>query len=169
MPFMKGKAPIRRTLQYLKSSRLEFKDSVKIFSINYNTYGEHHDGARDFVFWHFPQLQYKNPGVQVVSFKNLTPTPFIRIYLEDGEEVLVDIDSKSTKEIYDHIVKIVCKSDKTLAEEERERESKDNPANFGWGCSRQCICEVPGQLPCPGLVPLPKPMRGKYKHGQVFD
>jgi small subunit ribosomal protein S25 len=43
-------------------------------------------------------------------------------------------------------------------------QKKDNPANFGFGCSRQCICEVLGQVPCPGVVPLPKHMRGKYRH-----
>ena len=57
------------------------QDSVKIFSINYNTHGDHHQGAREFVFWHLPQLQYKNPNVQVATFKNMTPSPFIRCYL----------------------------------------------------------------------------------------
>lgn len=46
MPFMKGRAPIRRTIEYLSSGKLVLKDKVKIFSVNYNTYGEHHDGAR---------------------------------------------------------------------------------------------------------------------------
>lgn len=38
-----------------------------------------------------------------------------------------------------------------------------NPADFGYGCNRWCICEVPGQVPCPAYTPLPKEMRGKYK------
>lgn len=46
--------------------------------------------------------------------------------------------------------------------EARLAESKDNPANFGYGCSRHCICEIPGQVPCPGTVPLPDHMRGKH-------
>lgn len=46
MPFMKGPAPIRRTLKYLESGKLFFRKSVKIFSINYNTSGNHHEGAR---------------------------------------------------------------------------------------------------------------------------
>ena len=29
---------------------------------------------------------------------------------------------------------------------------------------RYCICSQPGQVPCPGLIPLPKPWRGKYFH-----
>ena len=35
---------------------------------------------RNFVFWKLPQLQYKNPAIQVVTFKNMTPSPFIRCY-----------------------------------------------------------------------------------------
>lgn len=50
-----------------------------------------------------------------------------------------------------------------LAAETIAREKKDNPANFGVLCDRHCICEIPGQVPCPGVVPLPKIMRGKYK------
>lgn len=98
---MKGKAPIRRTIQYLKSGKLQLKKQVKIFSVNYNTFGDHHKGARlvkilsqilkklpayqnfltrDYVFWNLPQIQYKNPDVQVITFKNMTPSPFIRCY-----------------------------------------------------------------------------------------
>lgn len=41
-----------------------------------------------------------------------------------------------------------------------------NPANFGHRkyCLRECLCEVEGQVPCPGLVPLPKEMTGKYRN-----
>ena len=35
----------------------------------------------DFVFWHLPQLQYKNPSVQMLTFKDTTPSPFFRFYL----------------------------------------------------------------------------------------
>ncbi|KAK8751539.1 hypothetical protein OTU49_009002 [Cherax quadricarinatus] len=167
MPFMKGLAPIRRTLQYLESSKLVLRERVQLVSVNYNTHGEHHKGVQEFVFWHLPQLQYKNPNIQIATFRNLTPTPFIRIFLDDGEDVLMDVDSKSRPEIYDHFRKIFCKSDSKLAQEEWERQSRDNPANFGWGCDRQCICEVPGQVPCPGIIPLPKFMRGKYKSGKA--
>lgn len=77
---MKGREPVRRTLQYLSSGRLVLKDKIKIFSLNYNTYGKHHEGARAFLFWTIPQLQYKNPNVQIVTLKNMTPSPFIRCY-----------------------------------------------------------------------------------------
>lgn len=53
----------------------------------------------------------------------------------------------------------------TLREEELEKQRQSHPANFGPRkyCLRECMCEVEGQVPCPGLVPLPKEMTGKYK------
>nr|BAN21151.1 mitochondrial ribosomal protein S25 [Riptortus pedestris] len=166
MPFMKGLAPIRRTLKYLEAGPLFLKDRVKIFSINYNTSGKHHEGARDFVFWFLPQVQFKNPNVQVITFKNMTPTPFIRCYFENGEQILVDIDSKDKDSIMDHLKKIIGKSEAVLDKELKAKEEKANPANFGYYCKRHCICEIPGQVPCPGVVPLPREMRGKYKYAK---
>lgn len=124
---------------------------------------------RDFVFWSFPQLQYKNPAVQCVTFKNMTPSPFIRCYFEDGKEILIDVDSKNRIEILNHLIKVVGKSQEVLEAEAKAREKKDNPANFGYGCSRACICEIPGQIPCPGVLPLPFHMRGKHKNQQKED
>lgn len=46
MPFMIGSHPVRRTLQYLKAGKLVLKDRIKILSVNYNTHGDHHLGAR---------------------------------------------------------------------------------------------------------------------------
>lgn len=53
----------------------------------------------------------------------------------------------------------------TLEEEEQEKKALFHPAHFGPRkyCLRECICEVEGQVPCPGLVPLPKELTGKYK------
>uniref|UniRef100_A0A0K8TSD7 Small ribosomal subunit protein mS25 n=1 Tax=Tabanus bromius TaxID=304241 RepID=A0A0K8TSD7_TABBR len=163
MPFMKGRAPIRRTLNYLNSGKLVLKERVKIFSVNYNTHGDHHTGAREFVFWNLPQIQYKNPNVQVITFKNMTPSPFVRCYFEDGNDILVDIDSKTRDEILKHLVTVVGKSEELLQLEAMMAEKKDNPANFGVACDRHCICEISGQVPCPGIVPLPNHMRGKFK------
>ncbi|KAL1124375.1 hypothetical protein AAG570_001004 [Ranatra chinensis] len=166
MPFMKGAAPIRRTLQYLEAGKLHFKERLKIMSINYNMKGEHHDGARNFVFWYLPQIQYKNPRVQLITFKDMTPTPFIRCYFDDGEQMLIDLDSKNKDQIMDHLIKVVGKPENVLKMEENAREKTDNPANFGYYCSRHCICEIPGQVPCPSVVQLPKHMRGKYRNAQ---
>ncbi|XP_077281381.1 mitochondrial ribosomal protein S25 [Temnothorax americanus] len=161
MPFMIGKEPVRRTVKYLMAGRLILKDKIQILSINYNIHGDHHKGTRDFVFWHLPQLQYKNPDVQMVTFRNLTPSPFIKCYYEDGKKMLIDVDSKSKDEILEHLVRVIGKSKETLAKEAVTQEKKDNPANFGVGCDRSCICHIPGQVPCPGIVPLPYHMRGK--------
>uniref|UniRef100_A0A673U4X7 Small ribosomal subunit protein mS25 n=1 Tax=Suricata suricatta TaxID=37032 RepID=A0A673U4X7_SURSU len=78
---MKGRFPIRRTLQYLAQGDVVFKDSVKVMTVNYNTHGELGEGARKFVFFNIPQIQYKNPWVQIIMFKNMTPSPFLRFYL----------------------------------------------------------------------------------------
>lgn len=138
MPFMKGKAPIRRTLNYLNYGKLILKDQIKVFSINYSIRrGDHHDGAREFTFWHLPQIQYKNPNVQVITMTNLTPSPFIRCFYgkhvcgwllhsvqittelkqkrklcfsESGRELLIDVDGKSKEEILEHCIKVVGKS-----------------------------------------------------------
>ncbi|XP_015178827.1 PREDICTED: probable 28S ribosomal protein S25, mitochondrial [Polistes dominula] len=163
MPFMIGAAPIRRTLKYLQAGKLVFKDKIQIFAINYNTNGKHHLGARDFIFWYLPQIQYKNPDVQIVTFKNMTPSPFIKCYYENGKTMLIDIDSQSKEDIIQHLIKVVGKSEKLLEKETILKEKKDNPANFGVGCKVGCICEIPGQVPCPGVVPLPYHMRGKTR------
>ncbi|XP_021935062.1 probable 28S ribosomal protein S25, mitochondrial isoform X2 [Zootermopsis nevadensis] len=118
----------------------------------------------DFVFWHLPQIQYKNPSVQVVTLTNMTPSPYITCFFDTGERMLIDIDSKTKEEVHAHLKKVICKSEHILAAELKAMQKKDNPANFGFGCDRQCICEVLGQVPCPGLVPLPNHMRGKYKY-----
>ncbi|OWR42274.1 small ribosomal subunit protein mS25 [Danaus plexippus] len=162
MPFMKGRAPIRRTLDYLNAGKLVLKDKIKIFSVAYNIQGQNNVGAKEFVFWYLPQIQYKNPDVQVATLKNLTPSPFIKCYFDDGRQILVDIDNKSKEDIMEHLLNTVGKSQEVLAAEAIEKE--DNPANFGTGCQRPCICEIYGQVPCPGVVPLPKFMRGKYKN-----
>lgn len=62
-----------------------------------------------------------------------------------------------------HIV-VLCR--KVLALEAQIAEKKVTPANFGVGSERPCICVVPGQVPCPGVVPLPNHMRGKYKYAK---
>lgn len=43
---MKGRFPVRRTLQYLSQGDVIFKSSVKVLTVNYNTAGERSEGAR---------------------------------------------------------------------------------------------------------------------------
>ena len=38
---------------------------------------------------------------------------------------------------------------------------QSNPANFGSEYGRHCMCEVAGQVPCPGWQALPLEMTGK--------
>lgn len=90
--------------------------------------------CRDFVFWNLPKLQYRNPSVQVVTFKNMTPSPFIRCYfgessgskitgsgqekkltllhllLDSGKEMVIDVDSKNRHEIEEHLINVVGKT-----------------------------------------------------------
>ncbi len=86
-----------------------------------------------------------------------------------GEPVIFDVDSQSNQEILNRLIKTLGKSKETLEAEELASEKKDNPANFGKDCDRFCICSVPGQVPCPSLVPLPKLWRGKYALGYVDE
>lgn len=60
------------------------------------------------------------------------------------------------------VVCVLCRE--TLEKEEQEKKQLSHPAHFGPRkyCLRECMCEVEGQVPCPGLVPLPKEMTGKY-------
>ncbi|KAG8435888.1 hypothetical protein GDO86_007110 [Hymenochirus boettgeri] len=163
---MKGKFPIRRTLQYLQSGEIVFKSNVKVMTVNYNTSGKQGEGARKFVYFNIPQIQYKNPWVQIMMFKNMTPSPFLRFYLDSGEQVLVDMDEKNNTDIVQHVKKILGKTDETLKLEEQAKMVKSNPANFGPRKYhlRECMCEVEGQVPCPAFVPLPKEMTGKYRN-----
>uniref|UniRef100_A0A3B5KU87 Small ribosomal subunit protein mS25 n=1 Tax=Xiphophorus couchianus TaxID=32473 RepID=A0A3B5KU87_9TELE len=108
---MKGRYPIRRTLEYLQKGDIIFKTRVKIMTVNYNTHGELSEGARKFVFFNIPQIQYKNPWVQIMMFKNMTPSPFLKFYLDDGEQVLVDVEGKDYKLISQHVKKILGKSE----------------------------------------------------------
>lgn len=57
-------------------------------SQRYRTWKQHHTSSkqlcllffRQFIFWYLPQMQYKNPHVQIVTLRNLTPSPFITCY-----------------------------------------------------------------------------------------
>lgn len=61
------------------------------------------------------------------------------------------------------VLSIFCYFSEVLQIEARQESA--NPANFGPKkyCLKECISEVDGQVPHPGLVPLPKEMTGKYQ------
>ena len=173
MPFKRGVAPVRRTLKYLESSPIIFKEKVKVMIVNYNepvakltkkSSYPHHEGAKDFVFWTLPKTQYKNEHLQIATFKNMTPSPFITCFLEDGRKVLFDVDGQTKDEIVQRLGKTLGKTEETLRQEALELEKQDNPANFGLNCDKFCICNTPGQVHCPGFMPLPDKWRGKIRN-----
>ncbi|KAB0406301.1 hypothetical protein E2I00_019948 [Balaenoptera physalus] len=100
-------------------------------TVSYNTHGELGKGARKFVCFNIPQIQYKNPWVQIMMFKNMTLTPFLRFYFDSGEQVLVDVETKSNKQVVEHIEKILGKNEETLKKEEQEKNQLSHPAHFG--------------------------------------
>ncbi|CAG2106295.1 unnamed protein product [Medioppia subpectinata] len=175
MPFFFGPAPIRRTIPYLSSGKLLFRNRVKIMEVNYNMYwkywrkdGSHkphqydaHVGLREFYFWNVPQIQYMNPEVQIMRHLEKFPNPFIRCWLEDGRDVLFDCDSKNRHEILDQLNKTLGKTEEIHAME-KSITAEENPALFAFKAKRWCMCSIPGQCPCPGVIQLPKTMRGKY-------
>jgi len=175
MPFLKGKAALRRTLGWLEKGEIMLRNDVRIVTMNFNPAdathaNKHHDGLQKFIFWHLPQLQYKNPNVQLVTFKYLTPTPWLKFYMDDDSQHLVDCDSRSREEIHDHVKLVFGKTDATLKEEASQAASiLENPGNFGATFPRHCICEIPGQMPCPQWKPLPFYLRGKYKVKQLQE
>ncbi|KAG8191885.1 hypothetical protein JTE90_019820 [Oedothorax gibbosus] len=163
MPYLLGKDAIRRTIPYLKKGKLIFRNNVKVVSIHFNDnekYKEFNKGASDFVYWHLGQVQYKNPDVQVLWKANQFPTPFIRCWLDTGEDVLMDVFNKSSEQIMSHLAKTLGQPD--VQESEQIQEKLDNLCKFGAGRLRHCLCEIPGQVPCSQLVPIPHNMRGKY-------
>ncbi|XP_054163567.1 probable 28S ribosomal protein S25, mitochondrial [Oppia nitens] len=176
MPFFFGPSPIRRTIPYLTSGKLVFRNRVKIMEICYNQFWKYwrkdgsnkphptydnHIGLRELYFWNIPQIQYMNPELQIVRHVEKFPNPFIRCWLDNGKDVVFDCDSKSRHEIMDQLIKTLGKTDEILAME-KSITQEDNPALFGYKLKRWCMCAEPGQCPCTGVVMMPKVMRGKY-------
>ena len=163
MSFLIGPSPIRRTLNYLKSCPLIFKDQVKVVEIHYNLFrnfllkkpiNDVHVGLREFYYWNSDAIQFQNPSIQIVRFTDSNPIPLIRCWLETGEDVLFDCDSKTKDEIMNQLIKILGKSEKDIEQEKisNQEATKENPAVFGFGKERFCICEIDGQVPCPGMI-----------------
>jgi small subunit ribosomal protein S25 len=163
MPFKKGPAAYRRSLDYLNSGRLVFKEKVKVCSINYHETEPESDGLRRFVFWHLAQIKYKNPNVQCVQMKSVVKSPFITFHtIEENQtinSIMINCYKRPEPEILDHCIKLVGKT-----EQEIRQETQKNEANFGEGCPRFCMCQVDGQIACPRWKPLPLFMRGKYSY-----
>ena len=66
MPLLKGgRYAVTRTKKYLDAGKIVFRENIKVVAINTVSKGEISDGAREFIRWYLPPLQYKNPSVQV--------------------------------------------------------------------------------------------------------
>lgn len=84
MPFMHGSMPLRRTFFYLQQGKVKFRDNVHVFAMGFHKNPTpEQTGARDFVYWHWAQLQYHNPKVQLVKHADKVITPFARAYLSE--------------------------------------------------------------------------------------
>ena len=161
MPFKKGPAAWRRTVEYMNSFPLILKNKVKVCQVNYHETNEESDGLRRFVFWNLAAIQHKNPGVQCIQLKNLVTSPFIAFHTLDEKNrtdtILVNCYKRNDKEILEYCCKLVGKTVQDI-----EQQKNTNVANFGKNCSRYCMCLVEGQIACPRYKPLPKFMTGKY-------
>ncbi|KAK3101706.1 hypothetical protein FSP39_005712 [Pinctada imbricata] len=159
MPMMTGKAPIRRTLKYLEKGPLVLKEDLRVMLINWNTSQKASKGVGDFVFWHVPQIKYKNPDVEIMTFKNFTPSPWIQFINAHGDRITVDAYNQSKDDIMKHLVETF--SDNAISESfQQEMHTKDS-TKFGTPQDRRCMCVIPGQVPCPAFTLLPKELRGR--------
>lgn len=183
--FMRGAAPWRNTISYLESGSIIFRPMVQIFTMNYTLEKPDSDGLRRFIFWHLAQIQYKNPSVQCVQFKNTTPTPFVSFYLsrekndektenstksDSGFEVVhMDCYKKTSNEIHEAIRRVMGKSELQKRIDSELTARLENPANFGKDCAHFCMCLVYGQMSCSGRKRLPESLRGKYTRYKVDE
>nr|VZI28679.1 unnamed protein product [Spirometra erinaceieuropaei] len=162
MPLLRGgRYAVTRTKKYLDAGRIIFRDNIKVLTINTLSKGEISEGAREFIRWYLPQLQYKNPSVQIITFQDICPTPSLQFYLADGRDYTVDCSFRSADSIEAHIARVCAKTSETLKMEEVEKQQLVNPANFGTKYPRQCMCEVYGQAPCSSQQGKPKPWPGQ--------
>lgn len=115
-------------------------------------------GLREFYFWEMPRIQYQNPRLQIVRILDKFPTPFIRLWFDDGKDLVIDCFNQSHTDILNRLIKVAGKSEARLKLEETLRKEvigEDNPALFGYERQRFCGCEVLGQVPCPGVIRTP--------------
>ncbi|CAH8481687.1 unnamed protein product [Schistosoma turkestanicum] len=156
MPFLKGgRAAVTRTKKYLEAGRILLNDGVKIIVINHIPGAEISHGCDEFIKWYLPPLQFRNPNVQIITFKNMFPTPFIKIYLEKNEEQVLNCAFRKNSDIYDHLHALLGKAAPSESSLVNNLTTK-NPSSFGTEFPRQCICEVYGQVPCSSDIGKPK-------------
>lgn len=72
----------RQRLEFLSSGKLNLKDSVKTITLSYRTSEYSSKGLRQFISKKLPPVQFKNPEVQMMLFKNAYhfKFPVVNIY-----------------------------------------------------------------------------------------
>ena len=74
---MRGAMPLRRTFFYLEQGKVILRDDVSIFLLAYHGKPRpEQSGASEFIYWHWAQMQHKNPHVQLIKKKDFVVTPF---------------------------------------------------------------------------------------------
>jgi len=148
---------------------LKLRDQVRILCFAFDPDSKEHDGAKEFDFWHWNQLQFKNPEVQLVRHELKPPSPFIQAFLQNGQQVLIDIDGHDRGQIYDRLNKVLGKTKLVIEQEEMEKAAVENVANFGFKSLRQCICEVQGQHPCSKLIEPPQYLKLTWRQNKNLN
>uniref|UniRef100_A0A914I8Q5 Small ribosomal subunit protein mS25 n=1 Tax=Globodera rostochiensis TaxID=31243 RepID=A0A914I8Q5_GLORO len=153
-----------RTLYYLDQGKIHLREEVKVFTLAFHRFPNlAQQGARDFAFWHWAQIQFKNPHVQFIKLEDVCVTPFVLAFLGDGREVVFDLECRTRVEISDAIIGTLGKTDIVRKREQMDSIKRKNPAQFGANCERQCICEMQGQHPCTALMYAPRHLRGSWR------
>lgn len=142
-----------KRLEFLSSGQVYLKKAVKIITFSYDTGKPRSAGLRKFIREKLPPIQYKNPEVQVVLFKNKHPFPAVWVYFEDGKKAMLAVEGKTPEKILAELSSLAAKTESQVKEALKKAEY--NPALFGDARrGRLCICEVPGQVQCPKYVPI---------------
>lgn len=145
----------RKRLEFLASGKLHLKDSVNTITFSYTTSDKSCIGLRQFISKELPPIQYKNPEVQMVLFKNAHhyKFPAVKIYYRNGRCVMLDVEGKQPDAILAELTAIAGKTEEQMLKAQRALEY--NPSHFGDARrGRLCICEIPGQVPCPAKIPI---------------
>jgi len=154
---------LRRTLFYLEQCpALQLRENVRVLALGYRLdwFSRH---AREFLFWHWAQLQYHNPKMQLIKLDSVSMTPFAQAFLDDGREVLFDLDGKDREQIVTVLNAVLGKTQLVRDREHLEELQHRSPASFGSGCERECMCEVQGQHPCTCTLIAPRHLRGRWR------
>uniref|UniRef100_A0A915ER07 Uncharacterized protein n=1 Tax=Ditylenchus dipsaci TaxID=166011 RepID=A0A915ER07_9BILA len=150
MPFMRGAMPLRRTIFHLQQGKILFRNDVAVFVVGYRN----KKGLT---------LEQRGASEFLIKRLDLQSTPYALAFLNSGEEVLFDLESKTKDEIVDIIQGTLGKTSLVNKIEFLEKMRENNVAEFGDKCSRHCMCEVQGQQPCTALITAPDYMKGNWR------